>query len=158
MGAFVSKAHRLLYRSILGSRVTKKQKKKRACCAEGGQPTRVLGQVHGDFLGPVHGDFLAECRCLGQSNATFLPSGPVHGDLGLPRRPAHGVLGQFRATFFPSAAAKLISQKVFLKLFLEIQFPHKFVNLFFISVIAKEKLKDFVGELTSAKRLERHSV
>ena len=35
----------------------------------------------------------------------------------------------------------LISQKVF-KSFCKSQFPHKFVNLFFISVIIKDKLTD----------------
>ena len=39
------------------------------------------------------------------------------------------------------AALKVfISQKVFIKLFFKIQFPHESVNLFFISVVIKDKL------------------
>ena len=36
----------------------------------------------------------------------------------------------------------LISHKMFIKAFLKSQFPHKFVNLFFILVLAKDKLTD----------------
>ena len=39
----------------------------------------------------------------------------------------------------------LISHKVFVKLFCKRQFPHKFVNLFFILVIVKDKLTDLWG-------------
>ena len=40
---------------------------------------------------------------------------------------------------------KLISQKVFLKSFCKCQFPHEFVNVFFILVIEKNKLTDVWG-------------
>ena len=41
----------------------------------------------------------------------------------------------------------LISQKVFIKSFCKSQFPHKSVNLFFISVMIKDKLTDLCGNL-----------
>ena len=40
---------------------------------------------------------------------------------------------------------KFISHKVFLKSFCKSQFPHNSVNLFFILVIVKDKLTDFLG-------------
>ena len=42
-------------------------------------------------------------------------------------------------------ANTLISHKVFLKSFCKSQFPHKSVNLFFISVTVKDKLTDLWG-------------
>ena len=40
---------------------------------------------------------------------------------------------------------ELISQDVFITSFCESQFPHKFVNLFFVLVMIKDKLMDFCG-------------
>ena len=40
---------------------------------------------------------------------------------------------------------RLLSHIAFLRLFCKSQFPHKFVNLFFISVIVKDKLTDLWG-------------
>ena len=42
-------------------------------------------------------------------------------------------------------ANDVISHKVFLKLLYQSQFPHKFVNILFISVIVKDKLMDLWG-------------
>ena len=39
----------------------------------------------------------------------------------------------------------IISQKVFIKLFRKIQFPHKFVNLFFMLLILRDKLTNLCG-------------
>ena len=39
----------------------------------------------------------------------------------------------------------IMSQKVFIKSFCKSQFPHKFVNLFFILVMMKDKLMDSCG-------------
>ena len=54
-----------------------------------------------------------------------------------------------------------ISQKVFIKSFCKSQFPHKYVNLFFISVTTTDKLTGLCGnrllqELSLAKRLYQH--
>ena len=42
-------------------------------------------------------------------------------------------------------ACNLVPQKVFIKSFCKSQFQHKFVNLFFILVIVKDKLTDLRG-------------
>jgi len=42
----------------------------------------------------------------------------------------------------------IVSQKVFMKSVCKSQFPHKFVNSFFVLVIVK--IHGFVGEMTSA--------
>jgi len=41
--------------------------------------------------------------------------------------------------------SELISQKVFIKVFCKIQFPHESVNLFFTLVMIKDKLTDLWG-------------
>ena len=45
----------------------------------------------------------------------------------------------------PHRQQDLISQKVFTKSICESKFPHKFVNLFFMSVVMKDKLTDLCG-------------
>ena len=40
---------------------------------------------------------------------------------------------------------ELISQKVFIRSFRKSQFPHKFVNLYFILVIINDELTDLCG-------------
>jgi hypothetical protein len=52
---------------------------------------------------------------------------------------------------------ELISHKVFLNSFYKSRFPHKYVNLFFISVIVKDKLTNLRGGVTSVKRHLKHS-
>ena len=42
----------------------------------------------------------------------------------------------------PAPECGIISQKVFIKSFFKRRFPQKFVNLFFIFVIVKDKLTD----------------
>ena len=49
-------------------------------------------------------------------------------------------LGRFPRSTVP---AKLISQNMFIGLFCESQFPHKFVNVSFIIAYIKNKLTDF---------------
>ena len=55
-----------------------------------------------------------------------------------------------------------ISHKVFINSFCESQFPHKFDNLFFILVIAKDELKNLCGDklpnlcVTFVNRLHKH--
>ena len=44
-----------------------------------------------------------------------------------------------------SSGEDLVSQRVFLKLFCTSQFPHKCVNLFFISVTMKDELTNLCG-------------
>ena len=52
---------------------------------------------------------------------------------------------------------QFIPHSVVVNSFCTSQFPDKSVNSFFVSVIVKDKLK-FVGQLTSANRLERRFV
>ena len=56
------------------------------------------------------------------------------------------------------APATPISHKVFWKSFCRSQLPHKTVNSFFIFVPMKDKLTDFVWELTFEQRLGKHFV
>jgi hypothetical protein len=54
-----------------------------------------------------------------------------------------GVIRAFSSVRVEHADA--ISHKVCLKSFCKNQFPHKFVNLFFVLVIVKDKLTDLWG-------------
>ena len=75
----------------------------------------------------------------------FSPGYPREIAVGIKRKILKFVSEQFRWTVSARAlvAAKLISQKVFVKSFCERQFSQKSVSLFFILVIIKNTLTDF---------------
>ena len=52
---------------------------------------------------------------------------------------------RFEMTYRLSSRGSLISHQVSLKSICKSQFPHKFVNVFFLSLIAKDKSTDLWG-------------
>jgi hypothetical protein len=76
------------------------------------------------------------------SKAPHQQAGVFNG--GKPGVEAHASVGDL-ITRERTYASKLISQKAFIKSFCQSQFPHKFVNLFFVLEDTKNELTDLCG-------------